>query len=530
MHCQTHINRGFHVTYFADIAAVIAEHIDALRSTGALLARPGRRLDSAGYPTPERVIVLGFAPNARPTTLPATIGGFAIDARELSDSAAQFYGDSERAERAAISPPEVVPSQIPGEVVLAQGSPNDAVPASAAPTLAYTPPPNVSLDPLTLTDVTMICSVSPDNGWLVLESFLAGTTSALTVAMYDWTSAHIEQAAAKALAGKSLLLVLDNPAKDPTADQTDEQTVGLLTTALGSGFAQQWALTPRDPEHGTPIFESAYHIKVAVRDTGGANSAVWISSGNWDNSNQPVFDPANPDLALAQSSDRDWHIIIENDALATTFKAFIDHDYTVAQAANAAATGAAPTVSPLPLPPAVVTKGFTTFVGATTIQGDATLTPLFTPDPGVYVDRITALFNAAQTSIDLQFQYITSFAESTDAPFAGMIHALAAAEARGVAIRMIYSEFQQQSVLELLSEAGVAIDNDHVRIQNNVHNKGILIDGHLTVVSSQNWSGAGVLRNRDAGLIIDNAAVNAYYLARFTYDWTTLATASPSKS
>jgi phosphatidylserine/phosphatidylglycerophosphate/cardiolipin synthase-like enzyme len=115
-------------------------------------------------------------------------------------------------------------------------------------------------------------------------------------------------------------------------------------------------------------------------------------------------------------------------------------------------------------------------------------------------------------------------------PFAGMIQALAAAEARRVAIRMIYSEYQQQSVLELLSEAGMAIDHDHVRIQNNVHNNGILIDGHLTVVSSQNWSGAGVLHNRDAGLIIDNAAINAHYLPRFDYDWTTFATATPSTS
>jgi hypothetical protein len=47
---------------------------------------------------------------------------------------------------------------------------------------------------------------------------------------------------------------------------------------------------------------------------------------------------------------------------------------------------------------------------------DSVFTPLLTPDPGIYVDRITALFNAAQTSIDLPFQYITSFAESDDAP------------------------------------------------------------------------------------------------------------------
>jgi hypothetical protein len=359
------------------------------------------------------------------------------------------------AQQAAGLPQEVVPSPFPGQVALVHGFERDAVPPSAAPTLPYTPPPNVSLDPLAVANVTMTCSVSPDNGWQVLQPFLGATQTALTVAMYDWTSAHIEQTAAEALVGKSLTLVLDHPAEDASADQTDEQTVQLLAAALGSNFAQQWALTPQDPDHGTPIFQSAYHIKVAVRDTGTANSALWLSSGNWNNSNQPVFDPSNPNVSLAQSSDRDWHIVIDNDALATTFKAYIDHDFSVAEAQNAAATTSAAASTPLSLPPPVVTRGFTTFVEAQTIQGNATITPLLTPDPGIYVDRITALFNAAQTSIDLQYQYITSFTESGDAAFQSMIEALAAAQARGVAIRMIFSEFQQQSILELLSEANL---------------------------------------------------------------------------
>jgi hypothetical protein len=56
----------------------------------------------------------------------------------------------------------------------------------------------------------------------------------------------------------------------------------------------------------------------------------------------------------------------------------------------------------------------------------------------------------------------------------------------------------------------------------------MLVDGKLTVISSQNWSGAGVLRNRrNAGLIIENAQVNACFPSRFNYDWTNLATAKP---
>jgi hypothetical protein len=502
--------------YFEDIARVIAENAAALRATGALAARPGRTLGADGYPTGRRVIVLEFATASRPADIPRKLGAFPVEARTLPS-------DRPR-------PQEYVPSAFPGRVAFVEGTDNGGSAAAAKPTLPYTPPSGANLDPLPTTNVKMICSVSPDNGWRVLEPFLTGTQNALTVAMYDWTSAHIEQSVATALTGKSFELVLDNPTKDRTADQSDEQTVQLLKTALAATFEQQWALTPRDPAGGTPIFESAYHIKVAVRDTGTANSALWLSSGNWNNSNQPVFDPNAPDLSLAKSSDRDWHIVVFNDALATTFKAYIDHDFSVAKAQNAAAAGAAALPEAQALASAATTDAFTTFALEMTVEGETTITPLLTPDPGIYVDRITALIDAAKTSFDLQFQYITSFTETGDEAFAGIVEALARAQARGVAMRMIFSEFQEESILELLAEAKLAVDHGHVRIQNNVHNKGMLVDGQITVVSSQNWSGAGVLRNRDAGLIVDNAEVNAYYLARFNYDWETLATGKPTTS
>ena len=65
----------------------------------------------------------------------------------------------------------------------------------------------------------------------------------------------------------------------------------LLASALGTRAlycSQTWQLLPmarRDDrfERGPWIFRTAYHIKVAVRD----HSTFWLSSGNWNNSNQP---------------------------------------------------------------------------------------------------------------------------------------------------------------------------------------------------------------------------------------------------
>ena len=76
----------------------------------------------------------------------------------------------------------------------------------------------------------------------------------------------------------------------------------------------------------------------------------------------------------------------------------------------------------------------------------------------------------------------------------------------------------------------IAANLNNVKIQNNVHNKGFVFDHKTVVVSSMNWSGEGVLSNRDAGVIIENATAAAYYEKLFLDDWTTHAEQNPSVS
>jgi phosphatidylserine/phosphatidylglycerophosphate/cardiolipin synthase-like enzyme len=75
--------------------------------------------------------------------------------------------------------------------------------------------------------------------------------------------------------------------------------------------------------------------------------------------------------------------------------------------------------------------------------------------------------------------------------------------------------------LELLQDAG--IDLAQVRIQANVHNKGMIVDSKVVAVGSQNWSGDGTLRNRDATLIIYNEEAAQYWEKIFIHDWTQMA-------
>ena len=50
-----------------------------------------------------------------------------------------------------------------------------------------------------------------------------------------------------------------------------------------------------------------------------------------------------------------------------------------------------------------------------------------------------------------------------------------------------------------------------------------MIDGKKVALGSQNWSGDGVLRNRDASVILDNPTAAQYYEKIFLHDWDRIA-------
>ena len=65
-------------------------------------------------------------------------------------------------------------------------------------------------------------------------------------------------------------------------------------------------------------------------------------------------------------------------------------------------------------------------------------------------------------------------------------------------------------------EAG-AIDLDEKGLA-KMHNKGMIIDDSVVLVSSINWNENSVMRNREVGLLISGEAAG-YYAAVFESDW-----------
>jgi phosphatidylserine/phosphatidylglycerophosphate/cardiolipin synthase-like enzyme len=127
------------------------------------------------------------------------------------------------------------------------------------------------------------------------------------------------------------------------------------------------------------------------------------------------------------------------------------------------------------------------------IQEPMTITPLLTPDPGVYSAAMLDLLNSANEKLYIQLQYIHPPKDGQDTDFAALIDSVQAKIEAGKDVKLILSQYQTSNGwLERLQAAGIALGN--VKIQNGVHNKGFVIDSKVVAIGSQNWSGDGVLR------------------------------------
>ena len=143
--------------------------------------------------------------------------------------------------------------------------------------------------------------------------------------------------------------------------------------------------------------------------------------------------------------------------------------------------------------------------------------PLLSPDN--YASRIDDLVRGAKKRLFLQYSYITWSDRPRDKRFTDLLLYLGELSQRAdFDLRVIVgSNEASEKVRLLVQEAGW--NADRVRSQGSIHNKGIVADGKHVLVSSQNWSSDGFLRNRDAGLIVSDEEIAGYFESVFLDDW-----------
>ena len=514
------------VSELARVVDAVRQHESELRKPHVLGVRAGYKFKNGAITTTPAIVVLvdRKLDVAAADAIPPVVGGFVTDVA-VADPFERLRltrTDDEAAATAVPAPPRLLIDELHGLESFEE----------AIPQFTYTPPPDGDLSAVTGA-MTITCHVSPDAGWKVLEPFLAATTREMWLGMYDFTAPHIYQAARAVLKkaavrwthtlGPKESLPGEEDVDSTKADDLTEAQVNRGLKRVGadrfdSAFAQVGA---------GRTFASAYHIKVAVRD----GSAFWLSSGNWQSSNQPDIDflETDADTSLIPRFNREWHMVVEHPALAKTFRLYLKHDFKTAQepAPEAAPAAALPDLlipvdeflseerAPLQIEVFAPRK----FVFSE--QNPVTVQPILTPDN--YLEHVLDLLRRRPTkSLLFQNQSLNPILDPTE-EFAEMLELLAKySRDNSIDARFIFRNIGPvRKKLESLQAAGFNMQK--VRMQAGCHTKGIIVDSKTVLIGSHNCTNQGVQANRDASLLIRDAGIAKYYERVFEHDWDQLA-------
>ena len=228
-----------------------------------------------------------------------------------------------------------------------------------------------------------------------------------------------------------------------------------LDNEMTDRFDHTWA-TFKTTKRPDGLWASSYHIKVAVRD----GNAGWLSSGNWQSSNQPnvhLFgDDADPDQPLPGGFpgeyNREYHAIFESETLASIYEQYIRRDFELCAAqAEEPAEFAAPDLfvpEAVELPEAFGEGG--QFFPPLRVDRVVKVQPLLTPDN--YAENVLKLIKSAKTSLRFQNQYINLRGDGEDFPeLLALVDALKEkAQDPDLEVRFIFRNLMTEDKLDLL--------------------------------------------------------------------------------
>ena len=357
----------------------------------------------------------------------------------------------------------------------------------------------------------MIAYASPESTFAVTRQLLDSAEKSILIGIYDFTAAHVKELVVNAMSRGvkvSMMLDIDGAGERRLFDDLKRLGCDAISAPSCAGNAH---------------FFASSHEKVIVID------GLWtmVQSGNYSNNSCPfnVVDGGNP--AKFVHGNRDMGLAIKSKEIASFFTKILKSDMDLERNAAALALEREPTLeetfataAPKEVPPRTRSKRFQSTASTQVL-------PVLSPDN--YMQVIPDALAKARKSIFIEQQYI----KTGQPEIRKLLNAIKTArdsnsglDVRIVLARPLGGENDVKKGLkqiEALSEFGLRMGKN-VRLLSprhyvHCHNKLIIIDGETVLISSQNWSDAAVVKNREAGLLLKFRALAQYYSKMFESDW-----------
>jgi phosphatidylserine/phosphatidylglycerophosphate/cardiolipin synthase-like enzyme len=350
---------------------------------------------------------------------------------------------------------------------------------------------------------TTTAILSPDDGDTPLLRFLASAVRSIETGAYTLTSERIASVLADAARrGVSVRMLLDGGPVGGIEDEGHRILGGLLAAGV----------EVRSLVAGSDIVKRYryLHAKYAIVDAG----AAWIGSEN--------FGPAG--FSEERKGNRGWSIVVEDVGLATALREVFESDYDgrrrdsirVVEAFN----------EPLPAAPSLPPWA------PSGVHALRRARLVIAPDSSLDGEGVLGLIASARERLSIEAFYVDEeWRHNATNPFLEGAFVVAR---RGVSVRILLDgswssvgDFGvNDDILERMNrrarDEGLPLEvrllEPRGRIE-RLHNKGVVADGRVVLVSSMNWALGSATENREIGVILEDPQIAGRFEAAFDADW-----------
>jgi phosphatidylserine/phosphatidylglycerophosphate/cardiolipin synthase-like enzyme len=371
-----------------------------------------------------------------------------------------------------------------------------------------------------------IAYASPDSTYAVTKKLFDSAKKEIMIGIYDFSADYIKELLLNAMErGVEVTLMLDAGLQEEKDLLEELAEFGCITVP-----APACSNTNKDARY----FPNC-HEKFVIIDS----QWVMVQSGNYSKNSIPFNEEDGGDTEHFKKGNRDMGVAIKSKELATFFKKVLKSDIklvtdVISPESLKITVKAVPQLVEL-VPEELPTQLFKskTFKPKKAIE----VMPVLTPDN--YLPEVIKLLKSAKKSILIENQYIKSDHEGVS----DLLEAirLAIEENNDLDVRIVlgkifnYDEVPNEKInLKNIKDKYGLVLKDNIRYINtkqfvHCHNKLIIVDDKVAVISSQNWSRTAVGTNREAGLILYYPEIAKYYASIFESDWESAISTLPKK-
>jgi subtilisin family serine protease/phosphatidylserine/phosphatidylglycerophosphate/cardiolipin synthase-like enzyme len=382
----------------------------------------------------------------------------------------------------------------------------------------------------------VILFASPDNSFQAIHDALddIGDGNEIFIAMYDFSVDYVADLIKNVTdKGAKVKLMIDKDHR--TGSEKSEQKI--IQSLRNSGVSFVWS--PSCNNDNISEFANCHEKIFIVCTIDGNNNLlpkkVMISSGNWSPGGIPnnIWVKNGSKYTKIQGTfkngNREWGIIIENEQIARQYYDVLNQDFEDSRGAVASghvlpeeefATNefledvyeenhAEEDIQQIHVPPLTISLNNTKLI------------PLFSPDN--YQNVVTQLIDSAKKSVRIQQQTINPNGKHGDVNYIVNSLIKSKTDNNNLIIKFMRSskwmKTNDANALQQLRAADCEIKFHNPKQYDHLHNKGIIIDDDIVVITSTNFTDTSIEENRECGIVIYSTDVADYFSKLFDLDW-----------